>query len=93
MRLFYMKKYICISIVTFMYSMLFSQKRTQKDTALDKHSIYLQDMEEHTKANRNPIIKKIYDTLGADYLEQHFYHNGNLYYQVPFKNGKKKWVI
>ena len=69
--------------------MAFSQKTLQKDSSFYdykwKKPIEEQDNEERKKADRNPITKVIFDTSGADYLEQHFYHNGNLYYQVPFK--------
>jgi antitoxin component YwqK of YwqJK toxin-antitoxin module len=88
-----MKKYVLFSVMLFLSSLLFSQKTTKKDSSWNdrewKSSIEKQDREEREKAKRNPIVKRIYDTLGADYLEQHFYHNGNLYYQVPFKNGKQ----
>ena len=88
-----MKKYINLTILLFLYSFLFSQKTIEKDTSrydyLWKYSIEEQDDEERRKAYSDPIVKKVYDTLGSDYLEQHFYHNGNLYYQVPFKDGKK----
>jgi len=92
-----MKKYFCFSIVMLLCLVLFSQKTMRKESA-DRYAykwkapITDQDSEERRKANMEPIVKRIYDTLGYDYLEQHFYHNGNLYYQVPFINGKKTGV-
>lgn len=32
--------------------------------------------------------KTIIDTLGYDSLQQYFYRDGKLFYQVPYKNGK-----
>ena len=77
-----------------LYLVLFSQKTVQKDS-VDKSDFRWKvqienlDNEERRKANNDPIVKRVYETLGYDYLEQHFYHNGNLYYQVTFKNGKQ----
>jgi hypothetical protein len=90
-----MKKYICFSIVMFLYTILFSQEIRDSINKGDyewKFTIEKQDDEERRNADHNPIIKKIYDTLGYDYLEQHFYHNGNLYYQVPYVNGKQNGI-
>lgn len=38
----------------------------------------------------NPVIKKIYmSDCTDDYIEQHYYPNGQMYFQVPIKNGKR----
>ena len=86
-----MKKYICLSIIIFLCSTLFSQEDSINRNDYEwKISMVEQDFKDHTKANQDPIVKRIYDVSGnGDYLEQHFYHNGNLYYQVPVKNGKE----
>ncbi|MDR0792762.1 MAG: hypothetical protein LBE82_05600 [Chitinophagaceae bacterium] len=93
-----MKKYICFSIVMLLCLVLFSQKAVQKDSVdknayIWKEPIRQQDNEERRKANMEPIVKRVYDTLGYDYLEQHFYHNGNLYYQITFENGKQNGLF
>ncbi len=90
-----MKKYICFGIVMFLYTILLSQGIRDSINKSDykwKYTIEKQDDEERRNADYNPIIKKTYDTLGYDYLEQHFYHNGNLYYQIPYVNGKKNGI-
>lgn len=91
-----MKKYVYLGVLLLLYPMLFSQKRAEKDSIeCDyqwKKTIEKQDDKARTMAIEYPIVKKIHDTLGADYLEQHFYPNGNLYYQVPFKDGKKNGI-
>jgi hypothetical protein len=96
-----MKKYLCLFTISFFCSASFSQKQmripTQKDTLkydfLWKVSIEEEDKKERMNADANPIVKRIYDTLGSDYLEQHFYHNGNLYYQITFKEGRENgWM-
>lgn len=72
----------------FLYIVLFSQKDSiNKKDIRWKILIEKQDEDERRKADSNVIVKIIYDTLGSDYIEQHFYHNGNLYYQIPFVNG------
>jgi len=60
-------------------------------TIHQKDSIQRLDQELIREAFKNPIVKYIYDdtTCHCDYIEQHYYSNGQLYWQVPVINGKK----
>ena len=60
-------------------------------TIHQKDSIQRLDQELVREAFKNPIVKYIYDdtTCHCDYIEQHYYSNGQLYWQVPIINGKK----
>lgn len=52
-------------------------------------SLIVADKIQRDRAIKEPIIKKIYlPNSTFDYLEQHYYPNGQLYYQVPVVNGK-----
>lgn len=87
-----MKKYICLCIVLFFAASLFSQNDTiQGDDYESKIGIINQDDKEYMEA-RDPIIRIIHDTLGCDHIEQHFYHNGNLFCQIPFINGRRNGI-
>jgi hypothetical protein len=88
-----MKKILFLLLVIFHTINLFSQNEQTKDTTLTDFQIrvkeYNSDFKERGKADQNPIIKVIKDTLDSDSLVQYYYHNGNLYYQITFKNGKE----
>lgn len=65
---------------------------SQNDTILGLSSNLLEkydDIEEH-EANEKPIIRKSYND--SCYVEQHFFPNGNIYYQVPIINGKQNGI-
>lgn len=92
-----MKKTVFLLVVIFCTFTLFSQNGKTKENVLTefekKTKLQEDDFNERTKANQKPIIKVMVDTLASDSLIQYYYHNGNLYYQVTFKNGKENgWL-
>jgi len=72
-----------------LFNIAFAQNGSQ--TIHQKDSIQRLDQELIREAFKNPIVKYIYDdtTCHCDYIEQHYYSNGQLYWQVPVINGKK----
>lgn len=49
--------------------------------------IWMKDFHARMEALHNPIIIKTYND--SCYLEQHFYQDGNIYFEVPVVNGKR----
>jgi antitoxin component YwqK of YwqJK toxin-antitoxin module len=88
-----MKK-IFTALLIMLYSTSNSFSQNDSLTKLDeKIKLSKNDFDEYTKANQVSIVKVILDTLDSDSLVQHFYHNGNLFYQVTFKEGQENgWM-
>ena len=87
-----MKKIFLFNLIFICTYSLLSQNNTKDSIQSlfeEKSKISRQDFDERIKADRQPITKVIVDTLNADSLMQYYYHNGNLYYQVTYKNGKQ----
>lgn len=89
------KKYFSLLLLLLMFSntFLFSQNRRirkfERELSNERYLINREDDIEERKAMQDPIIRKICDTLGYEYIKQHFYHSGNLYMQVFYMNNEK----
>lgn len=69
---------------------LFSQSQNIFVTRSLKDSLYNEDNWQREKAISSPIIeKKIFPDCSDYYIEQHYYPNGLLFFQVPIINGKR----